>query len=258
MGSYREQYEKYYGNVKKHGGAAQYRRAGTYEPANIQMKDKKYNLSSKIAKKIIWQLSGAAVLLITVLAITYIPVEGSENRVNLDIKSMIKEDIDISSAIMHLNIPDGEGYKENALDCIDEIKSSISGNKTLKQLIREDYIQPVSGKIKYINGDSKGIAISAEGEQNIVAVYSGTVEEIRDEEDNRCIVINHGNGTETYYGSLSEVNVEVGNVVEKGDVIGKCGIIDSTDKKGVIFKFIYLGTEKDPSDIMDLTSLEEV
>ena len=51
--------------------------------------------------------------------------------------------------------------------------------------------------------------------------------------------------------------MESGSIVKKGDVIGKCGAIDSTDKKGVIFKFIYLGSEKDPSDIMNLSSFEE-
>ena len=258
MGSYREQYERYYGNVKRQGVAAQYRRAGSsYEPANFPKLDKKSSFGERFIKKFIWQLSGATILLVTAAAITYVPVEGLGGELSSEVKSMINEDIDITSAIMYLNIPEGEVYKEKALDYIDEIKAGVSGKKTLKELIKEDYIEPVSGKVKYINGDSKGIAISSEGNGDVAAVYGGTVEEVRNEEDNKCIVINHGNGTETYYGSLSQVDVESGSIVKKGDVIGKCGVIDSTDKKGVIFKFIYLGSEKDPSDIMNLSSLEE-
>ena len=257
MGSYREQYERYYGNVRKQGGAAQYRRANSsYEPSNFQKLDKRNNFADRLVRKFIWQLSGAAILLATAAAITYIPAEGSEQQLNYEIKTMINEDIDITAAIMYLDIPEGEVFKEKVLDYIDEVKSVVSGKKTLKELIKEDYIEPVSGKVKYINGDSKGVAISSTDE-NVAAVYGGTVEEVRDEDDNKCIVINHGNGTETYYGSLSKVDVEVGSIIEKGDVIGKCGAIDSTDKKGMIFKFIYLGSEKDPSDIMNLSSLEE-
>lgn len=258
MGSYREQYEKYYGNVRREGGAAQYRRAGySYEPSTLKKSDKRNNFANKLVRKFIWQLSGAAILLSAAAAITYIPVEGSIVQLNSEVKSIINEDVDVTSLIMYIDIPEGEGYKEKALDYIDEAKASISGKKTLKEVIKEDYIKPVSGKIKYINGDSKGIAISAEADENVVSVYGGTVEEVRDEDDNKCIVINHGNGTETYYGALSKIDVEVGSIVEKGDVIGKCGAIDSTNRRGVIFKFIYLGSEKDPSDIMNLSSLEE-
>lgn len=258
MGNYREQYEKYYGNMKKQGGAASYRRASSYDNTNFPQVNNKINLLEKVIRKFIWQLSGAAILFIIVAALRYIPVEGTGDELYIQAKDMINEDFDVNAAVMYFNLSEGESYKEKILDYIDEIKASVSGDKTLKEVVKEDYIEPVAGKIKYINGDSKGIAISSEGCEEVVSVYGGTVEEVRDDEDNKCVVINHGNGTETYYGSLSEVDVEAGSVITKGATIGKCGDIDATDKKGVIFKFIYLGNEKNPSDVMDLSSLEEV
>jgi len=38
-----------------------------------------------------------------------------------------------------------------------------------------------------------------------------------------CVVINHGNGFETYYGHLSRILIKVGQQVKAGDKIGKIG-----------------------------------
>lgn len=38
-----------------------------------------------------------------------------------------------------------------------------------------------------------------------------------------CVVINHGNGFETYYGHLSKILIKVGQQVKAGDKIGKIG-----------------------------------
>lgn len=259
MGNYREQYEKYYGNVKRQG-AASYTRAS----ASSSIKDngfpsdvKKESILQRMTRKFIWQLSGSLILLFIVIGLKYVAVENGENEFYDISKEVLNKDIDvdITSMIMNLDIEDSNNYREKALDYIDEAKSYVSGERTLKQVIKEDYVQPVEGKIKYINGDSKGIAISASDSEEVDAAYGGVVEKA--DEDDKYVVINHGNGTETYYESLSEVDVETGDKVEKGEVIGKCGSIDMTDKKGLIFKFMYLGNEKNPSDVMDLSSLEE-
>jgi murein DD-endopeptidase MepM/ murein hydrolase activator NlpD len=38
-----------------------------------------------------------------------------------------------------------------------------------------------------------------------------------------CVIINHGNGFETYYGHLSKISVKQGQKVVAGDIIGKIG-----------------------------------
>ncbi|MCR4943401.1 MAG: M23 family metallopeptidase [Clostridium sp.] len=257
MGNYREQYERYYGNIKRQG-AASYKRISSIKEGSFPSEVNKESIIERMTRKFIWQLSGSLLLLLIVIGLKYVAVESASSEFYDLSKEVLDKDIDVGSFVMNLDILDNDNYKEKALDYIDEVKSQISGERTLKELIKEDYIQPVSGKIKYINGESKGVAISANDNEEVNAAYGGVVEEVVTNDDNKYILINHGNGTETYYESLSEINVEAGQIVDKGEVIGKCGNIDMTDKKGLIFKFIYLGNEKNPSDVMDLSSLEEV
>lgn len=259
MGNYREQYEKYYKDIKTNSGAAAYKRASTYQASNLKRENnKKKNIFEGIVKKLIWQLSISLALLVVVFTLKYIPTEGKGDEFYELSKDVISNDLNFSGAVSNIDIPEVEEYREKFLDYIDEVKASVSGERTLKELIKEDYVEPVSGKIKYINGESKGVAISTEDKEEVVSVYGGTIEKVNDDADGKCVIINHGNGTETYYESLSEVEVEEGDVITKGEIVGKCGNIDTTGKKGVIFKFMYLGNEKNPSDVMDLSSLEEV
>jgi murein DD-endopeptidase MepM/ murein hydrolase activator NlpD len=53
------------------------------------------------------------------------------------------------------------------------------------------------------------------------------------------VVIKHGNGTQTLYGHLSQVNVNVGQVVNQGDEIGKMG--SSGDSTGTHLHFEIRG-----------------
>ena len=44
----------------------------------------------------------------------------------------------------------------------------------------------------------------------------------------------------------------------KDENLGKSGVIDSSNTKGVVFKIIYMGLEKDPNELMDLSSLQKI
>jgi len=44
----------------------------------------------------------------------------------------------------------------------------------------------------------------------------------------RLVIVDHGNGYQTYYGHLSRVNVMAGQMVRQGDVVGLVGMSGRT------------------------------
>lgn len=256
MGNYRAQYERYYGNVQSKGTGAKYKRIGSMDSNKIKSSSN-LNIGNKIATRLIWQFGGAVVLLGLLLGIKSIPIEGTKEAYTVS-KKMIDEKFDVKEAVMAINVPDPEGYKEKVLDYIDEAKSFMIGGKTLKEIIKDEYVIPTVGKKKVIGESDKGIAIVTDGDKDVNVSFDGVVKEINDEDGGKHIVVDNGNGVETYYGLLSQVKVNEGDEIKKGQSIGKTGIIDSSGTKGMIFKIIYMGNEKDPNEMMDLSSLEGV
>jgi murein DD-endopeptidase MepM/ murein hydrolase activator NlpD len=64
------------------------------------------------------------------------------------------------------------------------------------------------------------------------------------------IVINHGNGYETYYGHLSQVNVQVGQPVYQGSVIGASGNTGRSSGPHLHFEIRYFNTLLEPLAIL--------
>lgn len=256
MGNYRAQYEKYYGSVKGKTSGPKNKSQGYLGNSKAKVEGIE-NLSGRLIKKIILQLVGAAVLLTLLFVIKMIPLEGTQEAYIVT-KKMIDEDFNINDTVMAINIDGTEEYKEQALDYIDEIKSLLIGEQTLKEKIKGEYVVPTLGKIKNLDETNKGIAILTEVDKDVSAAFDGTVREVKEETDGKHLIIDHGNGIETYYGLLSSINVKVGDKINKGENLGKSGIIDSSSTKGIIFKIMYMGNEKDPNELMDLSSLENI
>ena len=257
MVDYKSQYERYYGNMKKKApGRIQSRDTGIESLYGRRGKGSQ-NFGEKLVKKFILQLVASLMLLVLFLGIKMIPIEGAKEAYVVS-KEAVDKNFDISEAVMAVNIPEVEDYKETALDYIDEIKSLVTGEKTLKDSIKEEYMIPVVGKIRGLEGENTGLAIITDGEKEVQATFDGTIREVKDENSEKHVIIDHGKGIETYYGLLSIVGLKEGDVVKKGEVIGKTGIIDSTEANGMVYKFIYMGVEKDPVEFMDFSSLESV
>ncbi|MGG7176784.1 peptidoglycan DD-metalloendopeptidase family protein [Clostridium paraputrificum] len=257
MVDYKSQYERYYGNMKKKApGRVQSRDTGM-ESLYGRKGNGSQNFGEKLVKKFILQLVGSLMLLVLFLGIKMIPIEGAKEAYVVS-KEAVDKNFDINEAVIAVNIPNVENYKETALDYIDEIKSLITGDKTLKDSIKEEYMIPVVGKIKSLEGENTGLVIQTDGEKEIQATFDGTIREVKEEDSGKHVIIDHGKGVETYYGLLSSTDLKEGDVVKKGEVIGKTGIIDSTETKGIVYKFIYMGIEKDPTEFIDFSSLESV
>lgn len=256
MGNYRAQYENYYGGVKGKTSGLKHRAQG-YISNGRHTREGNQQGAGRLMKKIIRQLVGALVLVVLLLVIKMIPLEETKKAYIVS-KEMMDKNFNVNETVMAINIEGAEEYKEQALDYIDEIKSLVVGDKTLKEKIKEEYIVPTLGKVKMLDDTNKGIAILTEADKSIIAAFDGTVREIKEDGEEKHLIVNHGNGIETYYGLLSSINVKEGDKVSKGENLGKSGMIDSDNTNGVVFKVIYMGIEKDPNELMDLSSLEKI
>ena len=258
MASYKDQYERYYGNVR------------TKAPGKVQKRDtsldvlygrgrskKRKSMGEKMANKFIFQLVASLILLVGFLVLKMIPIEGAKEAYIVS-KEAIDKNFDINKAVMAINIPEIEGYKESALDYIEQIKSKVTGKKTLKEIIKEEYITPIVGDYKRLEGENVGLIIMSSEGKDVMASFDGKVREVKEDNDSKHIIVDHGNGVETYYGLLSTLEVKEGDEIKKGQILGKTGSIDSDGTNGIIYKFIYMGVEKDPTEILDFSNVNSV
>ena len=104
----------------------------------------------------------------------------------------------------------------------------------------------------------KGVDFSADIGTDVLAVYDGTVTKITTNLlQGTVIEIDHGNNLKTTYGSLaSNTNVKVGDVVKKGDVIGKASNTateEVTEGGEVHFEVWKDGNVVDPASYLDIS-----
>lgn len=64
------------------------------------------------------------------------------------------------------------------------------------------------------------------------------------------VIINHGNGYETYYGHCSKLLVSVGETVAKGDLIAKVGSTGNSTGSHCHFEIRYNGVTKNPENYL--------
>ena len=105
----------------------------------------------------------------------------------------------------------------------------------------------------------KGLDYTADVGTDVLAVYDGTVTSITTNLLLGTVVeIDHGNGLKTTYGSLEQTTpVKVGDVVKKGDVIGKASntATSETSSAGEVhFEVWKDGSIVDPASFLDISS----
>ncbi len=124
--------------------------------------------------------------------------------------------------------------------------------------LRGKLLWPVEGRIAIPYGSSKdprfntpvfksGIFIQTGDDINAKAVYAGKVvfaEWFKGY--GRLMIVNHGDGYHTLYGSLSEIFSKVGDIINSGQVIGRVGDSGILDAPGLYFEVRYKGKPLDP------------
>jgi septal ring factor EnvC (AmiA/AmiB activator) len=150
--------------------------------------------------------------------------------------------------------------KEASRRLLDVIRESEKDTYRAKGFsgLRGKLLWPVEGRIAIPYGSSKdprfntpvfksGIFIQTGDDVNAKAVYGGKVvfaEWFKGY--GRLMIVNHGGGYHTLYGSLSEIFSKVGDIINSGQVIGRVGDSGILDTPGLYFEVRYRGKPLDP------------
>ena len=105
----------------------------------------------------------------------------------------------------------------------------------------------------------RGVDFAADIGTDVLACYDGTITQITNNLLNGTVIeIDHGNGLKTCYGSLDSVtNVNVGDTVKKGDVIGKASntaTSEVSETGEVHFEVWKDGALVDPASYLDIST----
>ena len=150
--------------------------------------------------------------------------EIEDEEVEMTLGIVQKYTDDLSS----LNLSDKEDVEKEINTEIEkavEIKeSTINGVLLAKKPVKETYISSRYGDTADRSSGHKGLDIAAPTGTTIVACGNGTVKYSGWYYGyGNLIIIDHGNGVETYYGHCSKLFVSTGEVVSAGDKIGAVG-----------------------------------
>ena len=104
--------------------------------------------------------------------------------------------------------------------------------------------------------ESKGVSLKDTNNEtvNVVAALSGKVASVKDEILKGTVVtIEHENGVETVYTGVYNVNVEAGDEVEQGTVLGKTGLSQLEPDSGNVIHFEVLkdDVKVNPETVID-------
>ncbi len=128
---------------------------------------------------------------------------------------------------------------------------------------KDQFIMPVQGIISGVYGSQRilngkprwphyGIDIAAKNGTKIKSSATGTV--TMSETDlyytGGTIIMDHGHGISTIYSHLSEINVNVGDEVLQGDIIGKVGSTGRSTGPHLDFRINWFQTRLDPMSVL--------
>lgn len=118
------------------------------------------------------------------------------------------------------------------------------------------YVHPFEGKVTSTFGPRHkrfhyGVDIDLETGDCVAAAFDGKVRIAKKSKSyGNVIVIRHANGLETYYAHLSKINVEIGQEVYAGEVIGLGGNTGHSHGSHLHFEVRYLGQPVNPTELI--------
>jgi septal ring factor EnvC (AmiA/AmiB activator) len=150
--------------------------------------------------------------------------------------------------------------KEASRRLLDVIQESVKDTYRAKGFIglRGKLPWPAEGKVAIPYGSSRdpqfntpvfrsGIFIQTGDDINAKSVHAGKVvfaEWFKGY--GQLMIVNHGDGYHTLYGSLSEIFSKVGDIINSGQVIGRVGDSSVLNAPGLYFEVRYKGKPLDP------------
>lgn len=137
---------------------------------------------------------------------------------------------------------------EEAVTVFSGFSEPLTGRVSSAYGYRKD---PFSGQIKY----HKGVDVSVREGTDVKAVSDGTVTASKyDSVGGNYVIVDHGNGVESYYGHLQTRTVAVGDSVVQGQIIGLSGKTGKVTGAHLHFQLTYRERTVDPQQYLDLES----
>lgn len=211
----------------------------------------------------LFRISAVLVILAMLMVVRYYPHPvGEQVRENLkylltaqwDFRPVLDKSIQLAAQLVNWDNPVIHGPGTG----IDASPVTSDG------LAKEELSLPVSGTVVGQFGWTEspvdnmeryhaGIDISASPGAPVYAALAGKVERIaEDKELGQYILINHGAGTYTLYGCVSDVNVEEGQQVQAGQLIASVGENGDVPGGGLHFELRENGKLVDPLARLDI------
>ncbi len=159
------------------------------------------------------------------------------------------------------SIPSHLLYGEFDTDVIFDRKSTLVKDTSTLYLSHSacDNAMPICGRITSVFGHRHnrmhyGVDLKLQEGDPVQCAFDGLVRISRyHPQFGNVVVVRHANGLETLYGHLSARNVEAGDAVEAGQVIGLGGNTGRSTGSHLHFETRYLGHPIDPQLLFDLS-----
>jgi len=248
MGNYSSQYESYY------SGMVNRRKNNNY---GINKKNRFTLDGNFFIKRLQRDLFGVFVLFLFVLICKTIQVPQTTYAYSYS-KSLLNKSFDYEAVLISLKKLDMKTIETNVSDWLDTAKTKITGGKTMKEKLKTDFTSPVEGTFNITKDKvlKDGIDISVQSGTEIFSVYGGKIKETgEDTKNGKYIIIDHGSGIETKYGKLKEIAFKNGDIITKGQVIGR--IVASNNNAAASFlhfELSYMGDSLNPEDYLNLSN----
>ncbi|MDR1724970.1 MAG: peptidoglycan DD-metalloendopeptidase family protein [Bacteroidales bacterium] len=157
-------------------------------------------------------------------------------------------------------------FDENSIHYPKFDYSNLVGTIPLKLINKnEKYVCPKENILTSHFGPRRrgwhyGVDIALHVGDPIKAMFNGTVRVTKASRQSggygNLVVIRHDNGLETYYGHLSRIDVESGQKVKAGDVIGLGGSTGRSSGPHLHLEIRYLGAALNPEDVIDFSTYQ--
>ncbi|WP_110111484.1 M23 family metallopeptidase [Bacillus sp. CGMCC 1.16541] len=125
--------------------------------------------------------------------------------------------------------------------------------KQTEQSVNSGYAVPVAGSkvVETFEKTGQGITVETDSNSVVEVMNEGFVEFVGTKEGlGKTVVVQHADGTETWYGQLKQINVNIYDFVDKGTNLGIVASSESGEK-GVFYFAIKNGEEFiDPSQVI--------
>lgn len=261
MGNYNSQYENYYNTIlskKIKRSSYKGRNSGVYRGAKINREE-----GNLFFRRIIQELCGVLILFMLVLGCRVVVTPKTQAVYNF-CEEMLNKEYDYKEVFYSIKRINFNDLQQDIVSEIEEIRCKITGEKTIKEKLKENFKFPVEGEIVSSYGEIKlsddgkeyinnGVDIQVTEGSDIKAAFDGRVKKSsEDDQFGKYVVIDHGDGIETMYSNFQDVFVSVNDHISKDELIGKGKENSLQSSSKVHFELLYMGENKNPQEYISM------